>query len=148
VGHLRFPIVGFRVEVIDGSYHEVDSSEIAFRAAGALAFRNAFSGNHVFLEPLMKFEVQVPEEYLGDVIGDLNTRRAHISDIVSRGPLRVLKGMVPVAETFAYASRLRSLTQGRGTCSMEPVKYAPVPAEVAKTIDEMARREHEQRSRK
>ncbi|MEW6747685.1 MAG: elongation factor G [Planctomycetota bacterium] len=147
-GHLRYPVTGFRVEVIDGSYHEVDSSEMAFRAAGALACRMALTSNTIFLEPQMKFEVLTPEGYLGDVIGDLNSRRAQISDIYTRGPIRALTGTIPVAETFAYTSRLRSLTQGRATASMEPVSYSPVPAEIGKRIEEAARREHDEHSRK
>jgi elongation factor G len=92
--------------------------------------------NSVLLEPIMKIEVQVPELNLGDVIGDLNSRRARVSDVDSRANLRVIFGDVPIAEMFAYSSRLRSLTQGRGTYSMEPQGYRPVPEETAKRVYE------------
>lgn len=136
-GKHRFPYVGFSSELFDGNSHDVDSSDMAFEAAGRLAFRTAFTmENTVLLEPVMRVEVQTPEEYLGDVIGDLNSRRARVSDVDARAHLRVITGEVPIAEMFAYSSRLRSLTQGRGTYSMEPKGYQPVPVESAKRVYE------------
>ncbi|MFH0943845.1 MAG: elongation factor G [Planctomycetota bacterium] len=138
-GKLKFPYVGFRCTLFDGKFHEVDSSDMAFEAAGRLAFRESFTReNTILLEPVMKVEVQVPEEFLGDVIGDLNTRRARVSDVESRANLKVIFGNVPIAEMFAYSSRLRSLTQGRGTYSMEPLCYEPVPVETAMRVYEEA----------
>jgi elongation factor G len=136
-GQDKFPFMGFKAALFDGQYHEVDSSELAFEAAARKAFREAFvPETTVLLEPIMKVEVQVPEEFLGDVIGDLNSRRAQVSDVDSRANLRVIHSKVPIAEMFAYSSRLRSLTQGRGTYSMEPDSYAPVPNETAKRVYE------------
>ncbi|MCC7172468.1 MAG: elongation factor G [Planctomycetes bacterium] len=136
-GQDKFPYMGFKAALFDGQYHEVDSSELAFEAAARKAFREAFvPETTVLLEPIMKVEVQVPEEFLGDVIGDLNSRRAQVSDVDSRANLRVIHSKVPIAEMFAYSSRLRSLTQGRGTYSMEPDSYAPVPNETAKRVYE------------
>ena len=141
-GQIKYPYLGFKAVLFDGKSHEVDSSDMAFEAAGKLAFRAAFTReNTVLLEPVMQFEVQTPDDYLGDVIGDLNTRRAQVSDVDSRAHLRVIFGKVPIAEMFAYSSRLRSLTQGRGTYSMEPHGYEPVPAETAKTVFEEADRD-------
>ncbi len=136
-GKHRFPFVGFKAALYDGSSHEVDSSDMAFETAGRLSFNLAFTPeNTVLLEPVMKVEVQTPEEFLGDVIGDLNSRRARVSDVDARAHLRVISGEVPIAEMFAYSSRLRSLTQGRGTYSMEPLGYEPVPVETAKRVYE------------
>jgi elongation factor G len=129
-----FPFVGLRATLYDGKSHEVDSSDMAFQEAGRLAFRLAADGNHRFLEPVMKIEVLVPEPNLGDVIGDLNSRRASIEEIADRMHLKVVTGKVPIAEMFNYSSRLRSLTAGRGTYSMEPCGYEPVPESVAARI--------------
>ncbi len=134
-GDLRFTFLGITAELYDGKYHEVDSSEMSFRAAGVLAMRMAAEGNRRIYEPTMKFEVQVPEEYLGEVIGDLNSRRSEISDMESRGVTRVLFGKVPVGEIFGYSTTLRSLTQGRGTAAMEPAEYKAVPRERAAKIE-------------
>jgi elongation factor G len=129
-----FKFVGIRATLYDGKSHEVDSSDMAFQSAGRIAFKLAAQNNHQFLEPMMKIEVLIPEENLGDVIGDLNSRRAQIGDITERLNLKVITGSVPIAETFNYSSRLRSLTAGRGTYSMEPQGYAPVPKSVAESI--------------
>jgi len=129
-----FPFVGIRGTLYDGKAHDVDSSDMAFQQAGRLAFQAAVLGNQRFLEPMMKIEVLVPEENLGDVIGDLNSRRASIGDISTRLNLKVITGSVPIAETFNYSSKLRSLTAGRGTYSMEPSGYAPVPESVREKI--------------
>ncbi len=139
-----FPYVGFKALLLDGKAHDVDSSDMAFKSAGKLAFRMAAEENHVFLEPIMKFEVLVPEEYLGDVIGDLNRRRAQIGEVDDRLGVKLITGYVPIAEMFSYSSTLRSLTAGRGTYSMEPDGYQPVPQSVAEDI----RRDIEEQKRK
>ena len=133
-GQYPFPFVGFEARLYDGKSHDVDSSDMAFQSAGRLAFRLASENNSRFLEPMMKFEVLVPDDYLGDVIGDLNSRRASISEISERLNLKVVTGTVPIAEMFNYSSKLRGMTTGRGTYSMEPQGYAPVPASVKETI--------------
>jgi elongation factor G len=129
-----FPFVGVKCSLYDGKSHDVDSSDMAFQSAGKLAFNMAVAGNQVFLEPMMKVEVLCPEDNLGDVIGDLNSRRANIDEITDRVNLKVITGTVPIAETFNYSSKLRSLTAGRGTYSMEPKGYAPVPQSVRESI--------------
>ncbi|NOX62514.1 MAG: elongation factor G [Chloroflexi bacterium] len=131
-----YPIVDIRATVFDGSYHEVDSSDMAFRIAGSLAVRNGIpKGKPVLLEPIMQVEVVTPEEFLGDVIGDLNSRRGQIEglEIHSKG-MQAIRALVPLAEMFGYATRLRSLTQGRGTFTMEFAHYAPVPENIARPI--------------
>ncbi len=131
----RFPFVGIQASLYDGSSHDVDSSEMAFKAAGILAFRNAVeAAGHILLEPMMKIEVQVPEEYVGDAIGDLTSRRANIEEIEGEGKVRRVHGKVPIAEMFGYSTSLRSMTQGRGTYSMEPSEYAPVPESIAEKV--------------
>jgi len=144
-GELGYTYLGITAELYDGKYHEVDSSEMAFRAAGRLAMRMASEGNRRLYEPMMKFEVQVPEEYLGDTIGDLNSRRSEISDIEARGPTRVLFGKVPVGEIFGYSTSLRSLTQGRGTAAMEPDVYQALPKSIADEVEAKRRKKLEER---
>ena len=117
--------------LFDGKSHDVDSSEMAFRAAGVLAFRQAVENNTVLLEPFMKVEVSVPEEFLGSVVGDLNSRRGEVSDVDSQGDQRIVRAMVPIAEMFAYSSALRGATQGRGQYSMELAEYRDVPPGIA-----------------
>ncbi|HAA89860.1 MAG: Elongation factor G [Thermoanaerobacterales bacterium 50_218] len=130
-----YPVVGVRVLLVGGSYHEVDSSEIAFKIAASQAFRAAAEkGRAVLLEPIMKVEITVPEEYLGDVIGDFNARRGRIEATELRGTLQVIKGYVPLAEMFGYATVLRSLTQGRGSSVMQFSHYEQVPPAVAEKI--------------
>ena len=133
-GRLGWPFTGIRATLYDGKAHEVDSSELAFAAAGQLAFRMATENNLVILEPMMRLSVQAPEEYLGDVIGDLNSRRAEIEEIAVAGDLREVRGRVPMAEMFAYSSTLRSLTSGRGSFALEPLEYAPLPAGLAEKL--------------
>ncbi|HEX9794858.1 MAG TPA: elongation factor G [Planctomycetota bacterium] len=138
-GKYGWPFVDVRAELHYGKSHDVDSSELAFYTAGQLAFRLATESNCTILEPMMKLSVQVPEENLGDVIGDLNTRRVEIGEIAITGTLREIRGKVPIAEMFKYASTLRGMTGGRGTFSMEPLEYAPVPAFTAeKLLKELA----------
>jgi elongation factor G len=128
-----FPVVDVNVRLVDGSYHDVDSSDIAFKAAAALAVRDALAGGRsVLLEPVMKVEAVAPEQYLGDVIGDLNARRGHIDGMESRtAGVSAVTARVPLAEMFGYASDLRSSTQGRGTFTMEFESYSPVPDRVS-----------------
>ncbi len=130
-----YPVTDFTVTLIDGSYHEVDSSELAFQLAGRLAFQEGMKkGGPVFLEPIMDLEVTVPEEFMGPVIGDLNTRRAKIVEMGTRGKLKNARVEVPLAEMFNYANALRSLTQGRASFSMEPAFYAEVPHHIGEQI--------------
>ncbi len=131
-----YPIVDVKATLYDGSYHEVDSSEMAFRIAGSLAVRDGIPrARPILLEPVMKVEILTPEEFLGDVIGDINSRRGQIEGLEphSHG-MQSVRAMVPLAEMFGYATRLRSVTQGRGTFSMEFDHYAPVPESVSKSI--------------
>ena len=137
-GHVGIPFVDCRAALFDGKAHDVDSSEMAFRAAGILAFRQAAENNTVLLEPFMKIEVAVPEEYLGAVVGDLNSRRGEVSEVDAQGDLRLIRGMVPIAEMFAYSTALRGATQGRGQYSMELAEYRDVPASIAAKVREEA----------
>ena len=130
-----FPFTGVKATLLDGQYHEVDSSDMAFLTAGMMAFRAAARQAGIkVLEPIMKFEVVTPEEYVGDVIGDLNSRRGRVSAIESRGNTRQILAEVPLAETFGYATDLRSITQGRATSTMQFGRYSAVPAAIAETI--------------
>jgi elongation factor G len=130
-----FPMVDIAVELYDGSYHEVDSSEMAFKIAGSMAFKaGAEKGKPVLLEPIEDVEVVVPEEYMGDVIGDLNSRRGHIQGMEPRGGAQVVRAQVPLSEMFGYATDLRSSTQGRATYTMQFTHYAEVPASIATEI--------------
>jgi elongation factor G len=130
-----FPVKGVRVTLYDGSYHEVDSSEIAFKIAGSMAFKEAAAhAAPALLEPTMKVEVTVPENYMGEVIGDLNSRRGKINAMDSRGNLQVITAHVPLAEMFGYATSLRSLTQGRGNYVMQFECYEPTPKQVSDEI--------------
>jgi elongation factor G len=130
-----YPVVDIKVTVTDGSFHEVDSSEMAFKIAGSMAFKDACKkANPVILEPIMRTEVIVPEEYMGDVIGDLNSRRGKIVNMESKSKIQHIKSNVPLAEMFGYSTSLRSLTQGRGNYNMEPSHYEEVPKQVADKI--------------
>ena len=133
-GKLGFPFVDLVAELYDGQAHDVDSSDMAFQAAGALSFRKAIEGNVVLLEPIMQIEVICPEENVGDVIGDLNSRRAIVSDIDIALNVRTIRGKVPISEMFRYSGSLAGLTGGRGGFSMEPLEYAPVPQAIAEKI--------------
>ncbi|MBT9258959.1 MAG: elongation factor G [Clostridiales bacterium] len=127
-----YPVIDVRVTLYDGSYHEVDSSEMAFKIAGSMAFKAAVQkADPVILEPYMKVEVVVPEEYMGDVIGDLNARRGRIEGMEHRQGSAVIRAVVPLAEMFGYATDLRSKTQGRGTYTMQPSHYEEVPPNIA-----------------
>ena len=130
-----FPVVGVHANVYDGSYHEVDSSEMAFHIAGSMCFKEAMQkAGCVLLEPIMKVEVTMPEEYMGDVIGDINSRRGRIEGMDDLGGGKIVRGYVPLAEMFGYSTDLRSKTQGRGNYSMFFEKYEPVPKSVQEKV--------------
>jgi elongation factor G len=130
-----YPVVDVRVTLFDGSYHEVDSSEMAFKIAGSMAFKEgAKKAQLVLLEPIMSVEVVTPEEYMGDVIGDINSRRGKIQSMEKRGGAQVIKAMVPLAEMFGYATDLRSKTQGRATYTMQFDHYEEVPKNIMESI--------------
>jgi elongation factor G len=130
-----FPMVDLKVEVFDGSYHDVDSSEMAFKIAGSMGFKEGAAKAHpVLLEPIMEVEVVTPEEYMGDVIGDLNSRRGKIHAMNPRGGVQVLEAHVPLADMFGYSTDLRSKTQGRATYTMQFAHYAQVPSSIAESI--------------
>jgi elongation factor G len=130
-----YPVVDVKATLIDGSYHEVDSSEMAFRIAASKAFRDAMKkANPLLLEPVMEVEVVVPDEYMGEVIGDLNTRRGKVSSVNLRNKKRIIKSEVPLSEMFGYATDLRSKTQGRATFTMQFLRYEPIPGKIADDI--------------
>jgi len=130
-----YPVVDVKVTLFDGSYHEVDSSEMAFKIAGSMAFKEAMrKADPVLLEPIMKVEVTVPEEYMGDVMGDINSRRGRIEGMEARAGAQIIRGYVPLAEMFGYATDLRSRTQGRGVYTMQMSHYEEVPANIAEKI--------------
>jgi elongation factor G len=130
-----YPVVDVKVTLYDGSYHEVDSSEMAFKIAGSMAFKEGMrKGDSVLLEPIMKVVVNVPEEYMGDVIGDLNSRRGQIQGMEARIGAQQITAFVPLAEMFGYATDMRSKTQGRGQYTMEPSHYIEVPKSVQEKI--------------
>ncbi|MBI4571091.1 MAG: elongation factor G, partial [Chloroflexi bacterium] len=130
-----YPVIDAAVSLIDGQYHPVDSSEIAFRNAGILAVREVLErADPVLLEPIMKLEISTPDDFFGDVLNDINSRRGQIVGVEQRGKLQILRALLPLAEAFGYATDLRSLTQGRATYSMEFDHYAQVPGDVAERI--------------
>jgi len=130
-----YPLVNLRLTLLDGGYHEVDSSEMAFKVAGSMAMKEAARmASPVILEPMMSVEVITPEDYMGDVIGDLNSRRGQIQAMEERSGARVVKALVPLSEMFGYVGDLRSRTQGRANYSMVFDSYAEVPQNVAKEI--------------
>jgi elongation factor G len=137
-----YPIVDVKVTLTDGAYHEVDSSELAFKIAGSMAFKKAAALAHpVLLEPVMSVEVRTPDDYMGEVIGDLNSRRGHIQAMEERSGVRVVKALVPLSEMFGYVGDLRSRTQGRADYTMQFDSYAEVPPSIAKEIIAKARGE-------
>ena len=130
-----FEVVDFHVSVYDGSYHDVDSSEVAFKIAGSMAFKAAIAkADPVLLEPIMKVDVTVPEEYMGDVIGDLNSRRGRIEGMDHNGTTEEIHALVPLSEMFGYSTALRSRTQGRGVYTMQPEHYEPVPKSIQEKV--------------
>ena len=130
-----YPVVDCRVTLYDGSYHDVDSSEMAFKIAGSMGFREGMQrANPVLLEPIMKVEVVTPEEYMGDVMGDLNRRRGLPQGMEEAPAGKIIRAEVPLAEMFGYATDLRSMSQGRAVYTMEFEKYAEVPQSVAEAV--------------
>ncbi|GAB6118478.1 elongation factor G [Thermoanaerobacter brockii subsp. lactiethylicus] len=130
-----YPVIDVKVALVDGSYHEVDSSDMAFKIAGSIAFKEGMKkANPVLLEPIMKVEVVVPEEYMGDIIGDINARRGRVEGMEARAGAQVIRAFVPLAEMFGYATDLRSKTQGRGTYTMQFHHYEEVPKNIADQI--------------
>lgn len=130
-----YPVIDLKVKLVDGSYHEVDSSDLAFKIAGSIAIKEAVkNADPVILEPIMKVEVVVPEDYMGEVIGDLNSRRGRIQSIEEGKGVKVITALVPLAEMFGYATSIRSLTQGRGSFTMQFDHYEEVPTNIAQTI--------------
>lgn len=132
-----YPLIDFKATVYDGTYHEVDSSEMAFKIAGSMAFQDAAkNADPALLEPIMKVEVTTPEEFMGDVVGDLNSRRAQIQEMTERVNIKVIKAVVPLASMFGYITNLRSISQGRGAYNMEFSHYAEVPSNIVLEIKE------------
>ena len=130
-----YPVIDFKATLVDGSYHEVDSSEMAFKIAASMAFKEGCKqAGVVILEPIMKVEITVPEEYMGDVIGDVNSRRGKMEGMEARNGMQIIRAFIPLAEMFGYATDLRSKTQGRGTYAMEPSHYEEVPKSVLEAI--------------
>ena len=130
-----YPVVDCKVTLYDGSYHDVDSSEMAFKIAGSMGFRDGMAkADPVLLEPIMQVEVVTPEEYMGDVMGDLNRRRGLPQGVEDVPAGKVIRAEVPLAEMFGYATHLRSMSQGRAVYSMEFEKYSEVPQSVAKAV--------------
>ena len=130
-----YPLVGIKATLVDGAYHEVDSSEMAFKIAGSMVFKEAArKADPALLEPMMAVEVVTPEDYMGDVIGDLNSRRGIIQAMEERSGARVVRALVPLSEMFGYVGDLRSRTQGRASYTMVFDSYAEVPQNVAKEI--------------
>jgi elongation factor G len=134
-GVAGYPVVDIKANIYDGTYHEVDSSDMSFKMAGSLALKNGLTqGKSLVLEPIMKVEVVSPEQFLGDIIGDLSARRGRIEAIETRGDTATVHGIVPLSRTFGYATDLRSMTQGRATYSLEFHQYQPLPAELAEQL--------------
>ena len=130
-----YPVVDMKAVLVDGSYHEVDSSEMAFKVAASMAFKSAMAkGKPALLEPIMKIEVVTPSEFLGDVLGDLNSRRSQVQNMESRGEAQVIVAFIPLAETFQYATHVRSITTGRASFAMELDHYSAVPKNVAEKV--------------
>jgi elongation factor G len=135
-----YPVVDIKVTLYDGSFHEVDSSEMAFKIAASMGLKDAVrKGRPVLLEPVMKVEVTTPEDFLGTVLGDLNSRRGQVEGMESRGNAQVVKAFVPLSTMFGYTTDLRSATQGRATSSMEFAYYQQLPEHLAKEIIEKRR---------
>ena len=130
-----YPVVDVKVELYDGSYHDVDSSEMAFKIAASICFRDgARTASPVLLEPIMQIEAITPENYMGDVMGDINSRRGQIQEIGDRGTAKFIRALVPLSEMFGYATDLRSMTQGRASYSMEFGHYAKAPQNIVEKV--------------
>ncbi|MDP2913655.1 MAG: elongation factor G [Candidatus Omnitrophota bacterium] len=136
-----YPVTDVEVKLVDGSFHEVDSSDIAFQMAGSIAFNEGMkNGSSILLEPIMNLEVTTPENYMGEVIGDLSSRRVKIESIMDKGNLKIIRGLAPLNEMFGYATTVRSLTQGRASYTMEPSFYQEVPKNLSEKIIELSGR--------
>jgi elongation factor G len=134
-----FPVVDIKATLYDGSYHDVDSSEMAFKMAGSIALKEGIrKGKPILLEPIMKLEVVTPDQFLGDIIGDLNSKRGHISKVDQQGDTFIIHCLIPMSESFGYATSLRSLTQGRATHSLEFHSYEQLPSGLTDEIIEKA----------
>jgi elongation factor G len=130
-----YQLIDLKITLLDGSYHDVDSSEIAFKVAGSMAFKQAAqNAGPILLEPISKLEIITPEEFMGAIIGDLNARRGKVHRMDSRGNAQIVKAEAPLATLFGYATDIRSMSQGRATFSMEPSHYAAVPLKVQNEI--------------
>jgi elongation factor G len=130
-----YPVVDVKATLVDGSYHEVDSSELAFKIAASMALKDGMrKGKSIILEPIMRVEIVTPEEFLGDILSDLHSRRGQVESVETYTQMTTIHGSVPLAETFGYATSLRSKTQGRATHSMEFARYQQVPGELAAKI--------------
>jgi elongation factor G len=141
-----FPVVDFKVDLVDGSYHTVDSSEMAFKISGSMAFKKAMAdAKPTLLEPIMEMEITVPDEYMGDIIGDLNSRRGRVLGMGSKGTKQIVKAHVPLSEVLKYAPDLRSMTQGRGMFTMKFSHYEEVPGPLQEKIIELAKKEKEEK---
>ena len=135
-----YPVVDIKVSLYDGSYHEVDSSELAFKMAGSMALKKGVAkAKPLLLEPIMRLEVVTPEQFVGDIISDLNSKRGRIEAIEPHGEISIIRSFIPLAETFGYTTSLRSLTQGRATHSMEFYRHQVLPAELADQVITMYR---------
>jgi elongation factor G len=134
-GRTGYPLVDLKVTLIDGAYHDVDSNELAYRFAASDALRKAVhEAGSVLLEPIMRLEVVTPEDYLGDITADLMSRRAEITEMLTRGKLKVIEARAPLEKMFGYSTAVRSLSQGRASYSMEPLEYAPAPESLLEII--------------
>jgi elongation factor G len=132
---LGYPLTDIKATLYDGSYHEVDSSDMAFKIAGSIALKEGVKkAKPIMLEPVMKMEIVTPDESIGDILGDLNSRRAQIVSIDSRGNSRIIRSIVPLSETFGYATNLRSMSQGRATYTMEFYRYEELPSSLAEQL--------------
>jgi elongation factor G len=132
---LGYPLIDLKATLCDGSFHEVDSSDIAFKIAGAIALKEGVKkAKPILLEPVVKMEIVTPEDFIGDILGDLNARRSQIESIDTRGNARVIRCIVPLAETFGYATNLRSMSQGRATYTMEFYRYEKLPPDLAEQV--------------
>jgi len=139
-----YPIVDVRVSLVDGSYHTVDSSEMAFKIAGSMGFKKGIQAcQPVLLEPIVNIEIETPDEYMGDVIGDLNSRRGRVSGMDTRGGHQIVKAQVPLAEILKYAADLRSMTSGRGTFMHRHSHYEEVPPPIAEKIIAASKKKEE-----
>jgi Translation elongation factors (GTPases) len=140
-----YPVVDFKISLTDGSYHTVDSSEMAFKIAGSMAFqKGVMDCQPILLEPIVNIDIEIPEEYLGDVIGDLNSRRGRVLGMDTNGSNQIIKGHVPLAEILKYAPDLRSMTSGRGNFTYTQSYYEEVPAYIAEKIIAESKKEKEE----